>query len=93
MLAMKKAIFKVPGGKLLKIFLEDADGKILQLRITGDFFLYPEENIIMLEESLIGCDLKKGSLEYRVKAFFKHHKTEFYGLDAESIVLTILNAK
>ena len=40
-----KSIYKVPNGKLLKIFL-DYDKKtqsINYINITGDFFAYPEE--------------------------------------------------
>lgn len=42
---------KVPGGKLLRLRLVDGgDGPTV--RLTGDFFLHPEESIDALEEAL-----------------------------------------
>ena len=42
--------------KLIKISLEYTDNKkiISSIRITGDFFLYPEETLDQIEASLIG---------------------------------------
>lgn len=89
---MKKAIYKVPNGKLLKIFLEDTSGKIGSIKITGDFFLYPEENVEKLEATLIGCDLDKEKLTAKINEFLAMTPTTFFGLDAESLVITILSA-
>lgn len=89
---MKKALYKVPNGKLLKVFLEDVDGKIDSVKITGDFFLHPEENIEKLEESLRGSEISKEILTERIEKFLKVTPTEFFGLDTESLVTTILAA-
>ncbi|RLF15957.1 MAG: biotin--protein ligase [Thermoprotei archaeon] len=48
------AELKVPGGKLVRVELEVDGGLIREAKITGDFFLYPEEAIFKLEESLKG---------------------------------------
>lgn len=89
---MKKAIYKVPNGKLLKIFLEDNRGKITSIKITGDFFMYPEENVEKLETTLIGCDLDKEKLAAKINEFLTMTPTTFFGLDVESLVSTIINA-
>ncbi|MFA6520884.1 MAG: lipoate protein ligase C-terminal domain-containing protein [Candidatus Gracilibacteria bacterium] len=89
---MKRAIYKVPNGKLLKILLEEVEGKITILRITGDFFMYPEENIKSLEHFLTGCELNKEKLDAKIKEFFEKNPTQLFGVDADSLVLTILNA-
>ena len=52
---MLEANYKVPGGKLVKVKLDVSSGKINQVRILGDFFLHPEETILTIEDSLIGC--------------------------------------
>lgn len=91
-LFMKKALYKVPNGKLLKIFLEDKDGKIITIKITGDFFVYPEEAIEALEIRLKNAPLTKESLMEIVSHFLKESSTNFFGLDTESLVTTILNA-
>lgn len=89
---MRKAIFKVPNGKLLKIFLEDRDGKISSIKITGDFFLHPEENLELLEEILIGTHIQKENLVSKIQDFVSETKTVFFGIDGESLAHTILQA-
>lgn len=89
--SMKKALYKVPNGKLLKIFLEDADSRIASIKITGDFFLYPEENIEKLEANLLGSELTKEALTSRVNEFISKTPTTFFGLDVDSLVSTILS--
>jgi lipoate---protein ligase len=44
---------KVPGGKLLRIKV-DYDNVINSVKITGDFFLHPEESITEIENALVG---------------------------------------
>ncbi len=90
---MKKAIFKVPNGKLLKIFVEESGGKIDSIKITGDFFLYPEENIEKLETYLCGCELQKEALAAKIGEFLRTTPTNFFGLDTESLVSTVLSAQ
>ena len=51
---MGNAVYKVPGGKLIKISLVEDNGRIQDLKITGDFFLHPEDFIESLERALIG---------------------------------------
>jgi hypothetical protein len=46
--------YKVPGGKLIKVFASIKNGFIEEIKITGDFFLHPEESIEILEEKLKG---------------------------------------
>ncbi len=50
-----KSVYKVPNGKLLKIFLDydEKSNLINELSITGDFFAYPEEAIELMENKLI----------------------------------------
>lgn len=89
---MKKAIYKVPNGKLLKIFLEDADGQIVSIKITGDFFAHPEENIEKLEAALVGVAVSKEDLVQKITEFKEKTGTVFFGFDAESLATTILSA-
>ena len=46
---IKKSVYKIPEGKLVKIGLETVDDKIKKIKITGDFFLYPEEMAKLLK--------------------------------------------
>ncbi|MBS7657259.1 hypothetical protein KEJ33_04980 [Candidatus Bathyarchaeota archaeon] len=54
---MNKAQLKVEGGKLIKVQLEIEDKKIKKVKITGDFFLHPEELIDDMEKAVAGASL------------------------------------
>jgi len=47
-------MIKVSGGKLLKVAVRSQGGTIEDIRITGDFFIYPEEALELLEAKLKG---------------------------------------
>ena len=44
-------------GKILQIAITIQENKILNAKITGDFFLYPEEKITALEQAITGFSL------------------------------------
>ncbi|MGC8607381.1 MAG: lipoate protein ligase C-terminal domain-containing protein [Vulcanisaeta sp.] len=46
------------------------DGRITWIRITGDFFMYPEEALLMLEKSLTGVKFSRGDVSRVVHEFF-----------------------
>ena len=48
---------KIPGGKMVCFSLESDGGKARDVRLTGDFFLHPEDTILRIEESLEGIPL------------------------------------
>ncbi len=72
-------------GKLVRIEL-DLDGKIIRyIKITGDFFLHPEEKIDVLESVMIGTSINdRYDITKRVNSVLKECKC--YGFDANSIV-------
>jgi len=87
-----KSIYKVPNGKLLKIFLDYNSGKnsINKISITGDFFAYPEEAIDMMEAELRNTLLDKEILLSKINSIIKKHSIEFIGLDAEGLTQGIM---
>ena len=76
--------------KLIKVSLEyDEHTKIINsISITGDFFIYPEENLDNLEVNLIGTRLEKGCIEKKVKKCLS--SSEAFGFDSESMTNAIL---
>ncbi|MDO8554003.1 MAG: lipoate protein ligase C-terminal domain-containing protein [Candidatus Micrarchaeota archaeon] len=84
-----KNIYKA--GKLLKISLE-YDNVIRQIKITGDFFLYPEEGIEQLQLQLIGAELTKEKLTDRINQILKIEKLEPFGFNSEQLAEAILGA-
>lgn len=86
-----KSVYKVPNGKLLKIFLGyDNNKKILDLSITGDFFAYPEESIEIIEKNLINNYLDGKILKNKINNIVRKNKIEFIGLNTDDLVKGIL---
>jgi len=55
---IRRLDYKVPGGKLLRLRAE-LDGDVLKsITIAGDFFIHPEDAIMLLEASLNGVSVK-----------------------------------
>ena len=87
-----QSIYKVPNGKLLKIFLEynEKNNLIENLKITGDFFAYPEEAIETIENNLKNVSLKREILIEKISSIIKDNRFEFIGLNAEGLTEGIL---
>jgi hypothetical protein len=84
--------YKVPDGKLLKITLgyDKEKNLINSLKITGDFFAYPEEAIELIENKLKNSLLKRNELIDKINSIIKNNQIEFIGLNAEGLVDGIL---
>lgn len=53
----------------VKLRLGD-DGRIAWIRITGDFFMYPEESLLVLERALTGVRFNRDEVSRVVHEFF-----------------------
>lgn len=87
-----QSIFKVPQGKLLKIFAEvDESKQILKsIRITGDFFAYPEESIKELEDLLKETPFTEEDIFETISTFIEDQHVQFIGIDAEGLTDAIM---
>jgi lipoate-protein ligase A len=87
-----RSIYKVPNGKLLKIFLEFDERKnsIKNITITGDFFAYPEEAIETIEDKLKNTLLNREILLKKINSIIKEKNIEFIGLNSEGLTEGIL---
>ena len=87
-----KSVYKVPNGKLLKISLNynEKTKNIETVRITGDFFAYPEEAIELIEEELKNAHLEKNILFEKIQSIINENDLEFIGLNAEGLTEGIL---
>ena len=79
---------KVTGGKLLKCQLALQKDIIISLKITGDFFLYPEEKITDLETCLLGCPINIKEIQSKLTPFFKH--VELVGANPQDFINLIM---
>jgi lipoate---protein ligase len=76
--------------KLIKILLEyeEHTKMINSIKITGDFFLYPEESLDELEVNLIGTILEKAAVKQKIEKCLNY--SEAFGFDSESMTDAIL---
>ena len=79
-------------GKIVKIRISyNQESQLIQtIKITGDFFIHPEEVLEQLEQRLCGIKLKKTDLENEMKLILKDSK--IFGFDINSLVKMILKA-
>ena len=86
---MGKAEYKVAGGKLVRVQLVKKEGRIEKLKITGDFFLHPEELIEDLEKALVGQPLNLSDLDEFIGAFIKRRGATLLGASPEDFAKCI----
>lgn len=87
-----KSIYKVPEGKLVKISLEFENNKINSVKITGDFFLYPEDGLKMIEQGLAGAELSEQEIVKKINETVHGNNLELFGLNPEGVTKAILMA-
>ena len=90
---LRTSDFKAPGGKLVRIRLREEKGLIHSIKITGDFFLVPEESLGRLETMLVDAPLREGELHVLVDRFFRATKAQGLGASSDDLVKAILSAK
>ena len=90
---LKSADYKAPGGKLVRIRLKEDQGQIRSVKITGDFFLIPEESLRKLEKMLEDVPLREPELRLLVDRFFRGTGAQGLGVSSDDFVKAILSAK
>jgi lipoate---protein ligase len=85
--------YKAPGGKMVRVRLTEKDGRIETLKISGDFFLVPEESLSKLEKMLVDTRLDEGELKLLVDRFFRGTQAQGLGVSPDDFVKAILQTK
>jgi lipoate-protein ligase A len=87
------SIKKIAGGKLIRVDVVYS-GQIERVKITGDFFLHPEELITVIEESLAGAEipLSKDLLVERLEAVLKNNSATVIGFSPEDLISVLADA-
>ncbi len=90
-MVLKTITKKVEGGKLFRIDL-DFDSKIEKIKITGDFFLHPEETITDIESVLNGVrsDISCGELKDKIDGALSSRNASLIGVSSDDIANAIL---
>ena len=87
------ADYKAPGGKMLRIRIREKDGRIESAKISGDFFLIPEEGLSKLEKMLEDARLDEKELGLLVDRFFRGTRARGLGVSPADFVKAIIAAK
>jgi hypothetical protein len=90
-----KSTYKIPNGKLLKISLNynEKTNKIIDLKIMGDFFAYPEESIEIIENNLKNTILENDVLYKKIESIVNKNMIQFIGIDTKGILKGIMMCK
>jgi lipoate-protein ligase A len=87
------ADYKALGGKLIRVRLKEKDERIDSVKISGDFFLIPEDSLAKLEKMLEDVPLKEKELKLLVDRFFRGTSAQGLGVSPDDFVKAILSAK
>ena len=84
---------KVKEGKLVKVEVE-YDEYIKRLRITGDFFLHPEDMLEKIETSMVGMkkNSRVGVIVSKIQEIAEANDVQMIGVSPESLALVIREA-
>lgn len=85
--------YKTPGGKLVMVDLERVNGRLRDVTVAGDFFLYPDDALAAITASLEGLDAslaERDLTEHVARAIAPG--TELLGTSAEAIAIAVRRA-
>jgi Bacterial lipoate protein ligase C-terminus len=78
---------------MLRIRLTEKDGRIETVKISGDFFLIPEDSLAKLEKMLEDTRLDEKELKLLVDRFFRGTNAQGLGVSSDDFVKAILSTK
>lgn len=84
---------KVKEGKVVKVEV-DCDEVIKDIKITGDFFIHPEDILDEIEKSIIGLEISASieTITSNIKSRIADRDIQMIGISPESIALLIREA-
>ncbi|MFJ9419604.1 biotin/lipoate A/B protein ligase family protein [Streptomyces sp. NPDC101227] len=85
--------YKVPGGKLVVVDFAVENGLLRNVRVSGDFFLEPDEALALIDAALEGApaDTDTAGLTGRIDAALPESAVLF-GLSTESVAVAVRRA-
>ncbi len=83
--------YKAPKG-LIRVTVKVTEGVIEDIRVAGDFFIYPEDFIYELEQRLRGLKAEPGAIGKMVEDLFLSKHVESIGSGVEDFKTAIINA-
>ncbi len=88
------AVEKIPGGKLLSLDARVEEGVIVNVKITGDFFLHPEERVEALERACenVRADFDWVVLQRKLDDAVRDNGITLFGISTQDIVRVLAKA-
>lgn len=85
--------YKVPGGKLVAVDLEIQDERLRQVRVSGDFFLEPDDALERIDQALEDAPADLTAREYatRIDAVLPA-ETSMFGLSTQAVGVAVRRA-
>ena len=69
MIRNQQGIHKSKGG-LIRSFVSAENGKIKEISISGDFFLFPEEAFFKIARELNGIEAKREKVQQKIEEIY-----------------------
>ncbi len=88
---MRQGIYKSKGG-LIRSFVTLEGGRIKEISISGDFFLFPEEAFFRIPEELKGMKAKREELEQKIEEIYRRENIQSPGTKPADFVESIMKA-
>ena len=88
---MKQAIHRAEKG-VIEIELDFKDQVITSVKITGDFFIHPEEAIEIIEDGLKGIKIEDKGLEERLSKINQNNSISTPGITIDDWIIVIVKA-
>ena len=78
---------KIPWGKMVRVEVA-YDAQIESVKITGDFFLHPEETLELIQQTIIGCSLplQKNELAEKIDKLLLEQNADFIGASVVDLI-------
>ena len=76
---------KVKGGKMVKIKARIEEGVIKDIKITGDFFVYPEVGVEDIEQAVIGLRRDKEVIKNEIRKVLREKGIRLIGFSEEDV--------
>jgi len=88
---MKTAIHRAEKG-VIEVELKFENEFIQEIKITGDFFIYPEEAIEDLEKELVGIKITENDLDKKLQEIYLKNSISTPGITIRDWIVVILKA-
>lgn len=83
---------KIKNGKLLCVSVTCENHKISNIKISGDFFIYPEDDITLLESCFHGISIPFDEQKLLSEIISKTSKTNTIGFDVSDLIRLVKRA-